>query len=119
MGSDWTAGGWRGQASSTQLGVVSPLRELVAFHRRFWLSGAPRQKLARVPTAGNYLGVWAGWCNGPRSILQLAGDDSTSLPRMEREEGKSERSYKTPAILYLNLLGLCVDIEQDKKSTES
>jgi hypothetical protein len=46
--------------------------------------------------------------------LQLAGDDSTSLPRMEREEGKSEKSYKTSAILYLDLLGLCVDIEQDR-----
>ncbi|KAK4121154.1 hypothetical protein N657DRAFT_118819 [Parathielavia appendiculata] len=29
-------------------------------------------------------------CNGPRSILQLAGDDSTSLPRMEKEEEKRE-----------------------------
>jgi hypothetical protein len=44
-------------------------------------------------------------CNGPRSILQLAGDDSMSLPRMEREEGKSERSYKTPAILLLESRG--------------
>ncbi|KAK4128280.1 hypothetical protein N657DRAFT_11020 [Parathielavia appendiculata] len=28
------------------------------------------------------------FCNGPRSMLQLAGDDSTSLSRMEREEEK-------------------------------
>ncbi|KAK4124524.1 hypothetical protein N657DRAFT_395435 [Parathielavia appendiculata] len=27
-------------------------------------------------------------CNGPRSILQLAGNDSTSLSRMERKEEK-------------------------------
>jgi hypothetical protein len=72
--------------------------------------GAPNSPGARLPMQGPP----GSTCNGPRSILQLVGDDSTSLPRMEREEGKSERSYKIPAILYLDLLGLCVDIEQDR-----
>jgi hypothetical protein len=62
MGSDWTAGGWRGSGVVNSTRGCQPASRASCFPQEILaLWGSATKKLARVPTAGNYLGVWAGW----------------------------------------------------------